>query len=211
MTESAPNGGLAFSDACERNKHPILEVLEQHFPKRGFVLEIGSGTGQHVVYFAEKMTTLKWQPSDLAENLPALVERVEAEGGDNVKPPIALDIRDGDEAGWPERVLSAAFSANTAHIMSWSTVRTMFEGVGKRLKERGVFCLYGPFNDHGKYTSDSNRAFDLQLKSQDPEMGLRDVKSLETLAEKFNMRLADQVRMPANNHTLVFVRKDNPR
>lgn len=211
MNQDQQQEQLPFSEACERNKHPILEVLEQHFPKRGFVLEIGSGTGQHVVYFAQKLTALKWQPSELAENLPALVARLEVEGGDNIKPPIALDVNDDKSEVWPERVLSAAFSANTAHIMSWRTVRAMFEGVGKRLKERGVFCLYGPFNDHGKYTSDSNRAFDLQLKSEDPDMGLRDVQSLETLASKCNMRLADQVRMPANNTTLVFIRNDNPR
>lgn len=205
------NDKLPFSDACERNKQPILEVLEKHFPNRGFVLEIGSGTGQHLIYFAEKMKNLKWQPSDVAENLPGLVARIEAEGGDNIKPPIELDVLNEDASAWPERVLSAAFSANTAHIMPWSTVRAMFAGVGKRLKERGVFCLYGPFNERGRYTSDSNRAFDLQLKSQYTEMGLRDVQSLEGLAKKNDMRMIDQVQMPANNQTLVFIRNDRPR
>lgn len=205
------NDAMAFSDACERNKQPIFEVLERHFPKRGYVLEIGSGTGQHVVYFAARLKTLKWQPTDLPENLPPLAARIEAEGSDNIKPPIALDVVNDDPSAWPERVLSAAFSANTAHIMSWPAVRAMFAGVGQRLKERGVFCLYGPFNEGGKYTSDSNRAFDLELKSQDPEMGLRDVRSLETLANKHDMRLFDQVRMPANNQTLVFLRNDPRR
>lgn len=205
------NNGLPFSDACERNKEPILEVLEQYMPNRGFVLEIGSGTGQHVVYFAAKLKSLKWQPSDREENLPGLSARIEEEGSDNIKPVIALDVLDGDAADWPDRVLSAAYSANTAHIMGWDAVRAMFEGVGKRLKERGIFVLYGPFNDGGKYTSDSNRAFDLQLKSQNPEMGLRDVQSLEVLAQKNNMHLTDQVRMPANNQALVFKRNDNAR
>lgn len=205
------NKGLPFSEACERNKEPILEVLEQYLPQRGFVLEIGSGTGQHVVFFAASLTSLKWQPSDVEENLPGLNARIEAEGSDNIKPTITLNVLDGDAAAWPDRVLSAAFSANTAHIMGWAAVRAMFEGVGKRLKERGIFVLYGPFNDGGKYTSDSNRAFDLQLKSQDPEMGLRDVQSLETLASKNNMHLLDQVRMPANNQALIFRRNDNAR
>lgn len=204
------NDKLPFSDACERNKGPIWEVLEQHLPNRGFVLEIGSGTGQHVVYFAGKSKTVKWQPSDVAENLPGLEARIAAEGSDNIKPPIELDVNH-DLSAWPERVLSAAYSANTAHIMDWSSVRAMFEGVGKKLKERGVFCLYGPFNEGGQYTSDSNRAFDLQLKSQDPEMGLRDVQSLEALAGKCNMHIVDQIRMPANNQTLVFRRNDNVR
>lgn len=211
MTQTTTHVALSFSDACERNKKPILEVLQQYFPKRGFVLEIGSGTGQHIVYFAENMPTLKWQPSDLAENIPALTARIEAEGGENIKPPITLDVSAGGDAAWPERVLSAAFSANTAHIMSWQMVRDMFAGVGSRLKERGVFCLYGPFNLDGKYTADSNRAFDLQLKSQDPQMGLRDVRSVQTLAEKNNMRLVNRIGMPANNQILVFLRNDNPR
>lgn len=204
------NDQLPFSDASERNKEPILEVLEQHLPNRGFVLEIGSGTGQHVVYFARKLKSLKWQPSDVAENLPGLIARLEAEGSDNIKPPIELDVN-SDLSAWPERVLSAVFSANTAHIMDWGSVRAMFAGVGEKLKERGVFCLYGPFNEGGQYTSDSNRAFDLQLKSQDPGMGLRDVQSLEALADKCNMHVIDQIRMPANNQTLVFRRNDNVR
>jgi hypothetical protein len=202
------NEALPFSDASERNKKPILEVLEKYFPKRGFVLEIGSGTGQHAVYFASSFSTLKWQPSDVPENIPALTARIDAEGSDNIKPPIALDVLKDDLSAWPERILTAAFSANTTHIMNWPAVRAMFAGLGQKLKPRGVFCLYGPFNEGGKYTSDSNRAFDIQLKSQDPEMGLRDVKSLETLANKNDIRLIDRVPMPANNMTLVFARND---
>jgi hypothetical protein len=205
------NEGLAFADHCERNKDPIWEVLSNYFPQRGFVLEIGSGTGQHAVYFASKLKSLNWQPSDLAENLPRLQARIEAEGGDNVKAAIPLDVLNDDLSAWPERILSAAYSANTAHIMNWQAVRAMFTGLGQKLKPRGVFCLYGPFNDGGKYTSDSNRAFDLQLKSQDPEMGLRDIRSLEALANKNDMQLIDQVRMPANNQTLVFKRNDVKR
>lgn len=202
------NEALPFSDASDRNKKPILEVLEKYFPKRGFVLEIGSGTGQHAVFFASSFNTLKWQPSDVPENIPALTARIEAEGSDNIKPPIALDVLKDDLSAWPERILTAAFSVNTTHIMDWPTVRAMFVGLGKKLKPRGVFCLYGPFNVGGKYTSDSNRAFDIQLKSQDPEMGLRDVQALEALANKNDISLIDRVPMPANNMTLVFARND---
>ncbi len=202
------NATLPFSDACERNKKPILEVLEKYFPKRGYVLEIGSGTGQHIVYFASSFPTVRWQPSDVPENIPDLTARVEAEGGDNIKTPMALDVLKDDISAWPERILTAAFSANTAHIMSWPAVRAMFAGLGTKLKPRGIFCLYGPFNEGGKYTSDSNRSFDMQLKSQDPDMGLRDVQSLETLASKNDISLIDRVPMPANNMTLVFSRND---
>ena len=199
---------LSFSDACERNKKPILEVLEKYMPKRGLVLEIGSGTGQHAVYFAGKLGTIKWQPSEVPENLPGLTARIEAEGNEFVKPPIAIDVLKDDISAWPERILTAAFSANTTHIMDWQTVRGMFAGLGTKLKPRGVFCLYGPFNNGGKYTSDSNQAFDLRLKSQNPEMGLRDIQSLETLAGKNDMKLIDLVPMPAENMTLVFARND---
>ncbi|HKJ16682.1 MAG TPA: DUF938 domain-containing protein [Xanthomonadales bacterium] len=202
------NETLPFSEASERNKKPILEVLQKYFPTRGFVLEIGSGTGQHVVYFASNFPTVRWQPSDVPENIPNLTARVESEGGDNVKSPIPLDVLKDELTAWPERILTAAFSANTAHIMNWSAVRAMFAGLGTKLKPRGVFCLYGPFNVDGKYTSDSNRVFDIQLKSQDPEMGLRDVNTLETLANKHDISLIDSVPMPANNMTLVFARND---
>lgn len=205
------NGSLPFSEACERNKKPILEVLENVLPKRGFILEIGSGTGQHAVFFAEALSTFKWQPSDVPENLPALTARIEQEGGENIKPPIALDVLKDDLSAWPERILTAAFSANTTHIMSWEMVRAMFAGLGQKLKPRGVFCLYGPFNVNGKYTSDSNRVFDLELKSRDPDMGLRDVSTLETLAGKHDISLQDRIELPANNMCLVFARNDIKR
>lgn len=211
MSANPSGRELPFSEACERNKEPILEVLRKHLPKRGYVLEIGSGTGQHAVYFAGKLNTIKWQPTELAENLPGLEARVAAEGTANIKPPIELDVLNQEDSSWPDRVLSSAFSANTAHIMSWNAVRAMFDGVGKRMKRRGVFVLYGPFNVQGAYTSDSNRLFDLQLKSENAEMGLRDVNSLEILAGKNDMKLIDQVEMPANNLTLVFMRNDIER
>ena len=205
------NEPLPFSEACERNKGPILEVLQENLPRRGFILEIGSGTGQHAVFFAESLTTFKWQPSDVPENLPALTERIEQEGGDNIQSPLAIDVVREDLSTWPDRILTAAFSANTAHIMSWEMVRAMFASLGEKLKPRGVFILYGPFNVGGQYTSDSNRAFDLQLRSRDPEMGLRDVRALETLAGKHDMTLKESVDLPANNKCLVFVKNDIKR
>jgi cyclopropane fatty-acyl-phospholipid synthase-like methyltransferase len=205
------NEALPFSEACERNKSPILEVLQEHLPKRGFILEIGSGTGQHAVFFANALSTFKWQPSDVPANIPSLAARIEQEGGENLKQPIPLDVLNDDLSAWPERILTAAFSANTTHIMSWEMVRAMFTGLGQKLKPRGVFILYGPFNQDGQYTSDSNRNFDLQLKSQNPEMGLRDVRTLETLAGKHDMTLKDTVDLPANNKCLVFAKNDVQR
>jgi SAM-dependent methyltransferase len=191
---------LPFAPACERNKQPILEVLQRILPPAGLVLEIGSGTGQHVVYFSEHLPDLQWQPSEQAENLAGLQSRLDQQAGANVWPAIQLDVA----AAWPELDVVAIISANTAHIMSWPEVVCMFDGVGGLLKPAGVFSLYGPFNVNGEFTSASNQQFDLQLRSQKPGMGLRDVAELEKLAQQQHMYLDQQIAMPANNQVLVF-------
>ena len=120
---------LPFSDACERNKAPILEVLLQELPEQGKLLEIGSGTGQHLVHFAPRFPGLEWQPSDRSEYLEGLTARIELEASSNVRPAIELDVL----RPWQAGTFDAVFSANTAHIMSWSAVCAMFEGTGAHL------------------------------------------------------------------------------
>ncbi|HKX54463.1 MAG TPA: DUF938 domain-containing protein [Xanthomonadales bacterium] len=191
---------LPFAPACERNKQPILEVLRRILPPTGRVLEIGSGTGQHVVYFSEHLPDLQWQPSEQAENLAGLQDRLDQQAGENVLPAIELDVA----AAWPELDVVAIISANTAHIMTWPEVVCMFDGVAVLLKPAGVFSLYGPFNVNGEFTSASNQQFDQQLKLQKPGMGLRDVAELENLAQQRQMYLEQQIAMPANNQVLVF-------
>ena len=191
---------LPFAPACERNKQPILEVLQRILPPTGRVLEIGSGTGQHVVYFSEHLPDLQWQPSEQAENLAGLQDRLDQQAGENVLPAIELDVA----AAWPELDVVAIISANTAHIMTWPEVVCMFDGVAVLLKPAGVFSLYGPFNVNGEFTSASNQQFDQQLKLQKPGMGLRDVAELEKLAQQRQMYLEQQIAMPANNQVLVF-------
>ncbi|MDT8319254.1 MAG: DUF938 domain-containing protein [Xanthomonadales bacterium] len=193
---------LPFSPACERNREPIAEVLEKEFPASGDVLEIGSGTGQHAVYFSNRLPGLRWQPSDRAEHLPGLAARVEREGGANVLPPIELDVY----AAWPDRRYAAAYSANTAHIMAWDAVQAMFKGLGDCLHTAGVFCLYGPFNENGTYTSHSNGEFDRGLKARDPAMGIRDREAIEALAAQHALSLRGAFRLPANNQLLVFLK-----
>lgn len=191
---------LPFSPACERNKRPIWEVLAQVLPQAGIVLEIGSGTGQHVVYFASEREQLQWQPTDRPEYLPGLRQRLEREGRDNIRPPLILDVLEP----WPGQVFDAVYSSNTAHIMSWPAVCAMFTGIGPRLENGGVFCLYGPFNENGEFTAPSNAAFDAQLRAQDPQMGLRDIADIESLAVGQHMRLTGQFQLPANNRILLF-------
>lgn len=194
---------LPCSESCERNKAPILEVLRQLLPASGIILEIGSGTGQHIVYFAPHFPLLKWQPSDRDSYLQGLVARVEQEGSPNILPPIRLDVLEQ----WPDGEFDAAYSANTAHIMGWEAVCATFAGLGRQLAPAGMFCLYGPFNQEGQFTADSNRKFDRQLRNQDPQMGLRDLEALELLANRNQMVLQQQFPMPANNQILVFRKK----
>jgi len=191
---------LPFSDACERNKEPILGVLEQVLPKQGCVLEIGSCTGQHVVFFAEKLPGLTWQPSDQKEYLAGLSARTRQQGSANIMDPLELDVM----KTWPGRRFDAVYSSNTAHIMNWTSVCAMFSGVGRILRPDGIFCLYGPFNENGRFTSTSNEEFDRGLRARDPAMGIRELADLESLANDHQLELMQQYRLPANNSLLVF-------
>jgi SAM-dependent methyltransferase len=193
-----------FSEAAERNKAPILAALLRRLPERGRVLEIGSGTGQHVVHFAPAFPRLSWQPTDQREHLEGLNTRIRLEGSPNILPAIELDVT----GPWPDYCFEAVYSSNTAHIMPWDAVQAMFAGVSERIAPRRVFCLYGPFNVDGEFTSASNREFDRQLRERDMAMGLRDVGALTTLAGEHLMRLAERCQLPANNQLLVFRRDE---
>src|SRR5277367_4728571 len=132
---------LPFSAACERNKDPILEVLRIRLADRTQVLEIGSGTGQHAVYFARALSHLTWHPTEQLAYLADLAERVKLEGSANLRAPVQLDVR---QALWPLRNVDAIFTANTLHIMSWAEVQALFHGVGAILAPGGALCVYGP-------------------------------------------------------------------
>jgi len=197
---------LAYSEACERNKGPILTVLTDAFADISKVLEIGSGTGQHAVYFANNLSHLAWQPSELPDCLPSLHARLTAEAPDNVAEPLRLNVC---ERQWlaPDRVRAdGLFTANTLHIMSWEHVKNFFRGVGDVLKSPGVMCIYGPFRYGGHYTSDSNAVFDRVLRQRDPLSGIRDFEAIADLAEDQGLRLLEDHTMPANNQLLVWVR-----
>jgi cyclopropane fatty-acyl-phospholipid synthase-like methyltransferase len=190
-----------FSEACEENKQPILAVLEMQFPGSRTVLEIGSGTGQHAVFFARQLPHVTWQPSDLPASHASIdAWRVEAQLP-NLLAPLTLDVR-ADQ--WPQQNYDAVFSANTTHIMGWPAVQAMFCGIGKLLQTGGVFCLYGPFNYNRCYTSTSNARFDEWLKQRDPASGLRDFEDLDRLAGENGLALAHDHEMPVNNRLLVW-------
>jgi len=199
--------GLPFAEACERNKAPILKALEAVLPTHGRILEIGSGTGQHVVYFAGRLPGWTWQPSERPENLPGLAARIEAEGGANILPAVELDVT-GD---WPNDVFDAVYSSNTSHIMGWEKVQSMLRGVGEHLACDGLFLLYGPFSEAGLHTAPGNAAFDRQLRGRDPRMGLRDVEALESEGLRHQMVLERRFPMPANNQLLLFRKRKGLR
>lgn len=186
-----------------RNRDAILEVIKIEFGDRHSVLEVGSGTGQHAVYFADAMPWLSWQTSDLAENHPGIISWIADSGLRNVRQPIVLDVENTGAVGGD---YDAVFSANTAHIMSIQAVRCMFDIVGRLLPPRGVFCLYGPFNQNGEFTSESNERFDHSLRSQDPAMGIRDLEELDDFAAKSAMHRERLYAMPANNLLVVWRR-----
>ncbi|MEJ5206940.1 DUF938 domain-containing protein [Denitratimonas sp. CY0512] len=189
------------SPACERNREPILAVLREHFATRRQVLEIGSGTGQHAVFFAAAMPWLQWQASDRAEYLPGIRAWLDDARLPNTPAPLELDVL----AAWPALDVDAVFSANTLHIMGWDGVQALFEGVGKLLADSGdTLIVYGPFNYGGAYTSDSNRQFDAWLKARDPRSGIRDFEAVDALAEAAGLRLLADIEMPANNRCLVW-------
>jgi cyclopropane fatty-acyl-phospholipid synthase-like methyltransferase len=190
-----------FSEACERNKRPILDVIAPLLATAKSLLEIGSGTGQHAVFFGETLPHLTWQTSDCKENHDAINHWLDDAHLDNVIRPVALNVL---QDPWPSASYNAVFSANTAHIMPWQAVEAMFAGVSRLLPDDGVFLLYGPFNYDGKFTSESNAQFNIWLKSQAPHQGIRDFEAVDQLARNGEMKLHQDFAMPANNRILVW-------
>jgi SAM-dependent methyltransferase len=192
---------LPCSEACERNKGPILAVLREAFAGCKHVLEIGSGTGQHAVHFALGMNWLVWQPTETSDAMPALRKRIFSEGPSNLRAPVTLDVT---VTPWDVRRVDGVFTANTLHIMHWPQVEAFFAGLPAVIKPATVLAIYGPFRYGGEYTSDSNAEFDSMLRSRDPESGIRDFEAVDALATAAGFRFIADHRMPANNQTLIW-------
>jgi hypothetical protein len=192
--------------ACERNKVPILEVLHREFADRRSVIEIGSGTGQHAVYFAAQLPHLVWQTSDLPENHPGIAAWLKHVPLANARAPLTLDVESADVASLQSMTFDAAFSANTAHIMGIDAVQAMFDLVGRLLPAGGVFSLYGPFNFDGSFSSPSNAEFDASLRRRDPAMGIRNIEDLDEFGKTSKLTRKRLYAMPANNHIGVWIR-----
>jgi cyclopropane fatty-acyl-phospholipid synthase-like methyltransferase len=197
---------IPHSEAAERNKKAILEVLRCYLAPGAQVLEIGCGTGQHAEYFASQLPEITWMPSDRPESLPLSEERLrQAQLPKLVLPARAIDV---SRLQWPAGPVGSVFTANTLHIMSWEEVEVLFFEVSRVLLRGGYFLTYGPFNEAGTFTSASNEAFDQSLRARDPSMGVRDIDDLLVLAQTCGLLLQAKHSLPANNQILVWVHVD---
>ena len=211
-----PDGRLDAA-AFHRNHEPIWAVLEKFLAgKSGDVVEVGSGTGQHVVHFAKHTPGIVWWPSDLNENHLRSIEAWRAHSAlANIRPPLRIDLTDPawcpamQDGSGPDKLL-AVFCANVIHIAPWRVAEGLLAGAGRYLRSDGRLFLYGPFKREGKHTAMSNAVFDTSLRQQDAEWGVRDIADVEKLAADAGLALIETVPMPANNMILVFGRSDAP-
>ncbi|RKT21114.1 uncharacterized protein DUF938 [Paraburkholderia sp. RAU2J] len=202
MTDSHP-ALRQRSPSAERNREPILAVLRDALPATGRVLEIASGTGQHAMCFAGALPGLDWQPSDAdADARASIAAWIAHEGLRNVRAPLALDVHQPD---WGvDAALDAVVCINMIHISPWSAAEALFAGASRRLVDGGVLYLYGPYKRGGAHTAPSNDAFDQQLRSRDPEWGVRDMETVIALGASVGLVCDEPIAMPANNFSLVF-------
>ncbi|MBX9815186.1 MAG: SAM-dependent methyltransferase [Proteobacteria bacterium SG_bin5] len=199
---AAEDGGQArkHAPATLRNRDAILDVLRRVLPSTGLVLEVASGSGEHVAYFAERLPGLEWQPSDPEPAARASISEWRA-GLGNVRAPLALDAAARD---WPIERADAILCINMAHISPWAATLGLLAGAARLLASGAPLYLYGPFLREGVPTAASNLAFDANLRARDPAWGLRSVEAVTAAAQGFT--LAELIEMPANNLSLVYRR-----
>jgi SAM-dependent methyltransferase len=191
-----------FAPAMQRNKDHIVEVLRDVLPAQGVVLEIASGTGEHIVHFARSFPDITWQPSDYDEAGLASIAAWAGEAGlENVLHPVRIDAT---VAEWPVESADATLCINMIHIAPWTAVEGLFAGAARLLATDAPLILYGPYREAGVVTAESNEAFDASLKARDPSWGLRHLDDMLALAKRHGFALEKRVAMPANNLSLVF-------
>ncbi len=201
MSTNDLNNELPHSPAAERNKAAILEKLKTILKGNERVFEIGSGTGQHAIHFAKAFPELSWQTSEVPSRVSVTSAVLSTVHLNNIQKPYALDVCDEI---WPEINADVVYSSNTTHIMPWDAAKKMVIGVAKILKPNGLFILYGPFKYAGAFTSESNKLFDMSLKSTEPHQGIRDFEAIQKLASEHELYLQSDFSMPANNQLVIF-------
>lgn len=189
-----------YAESCDQNREPIRQILNEFVEGKQSVLEIGSGTGQHAVYFADCYPWLNWQTSELKENHKGIQAWIDHSELNNIVTPIELDA-----AGeWPQYSYDLLYTANTIHIMSESQVEALFDQCVSCMHDSSLLLMYGPFNYQGMYTSDSNARFDDWLKQRDSLSGIKNYEWLQQLGEKSGITCIHDYEMPANNRILVW-------
>ncbi|MSO91821.1 MAG: DUF938 domain-containing protein [Rhodospirillales bacterium] len=196
------------SAATQRNRDPILRVLRTLLPPRGLVLEVASGTGEHVAHFAPAFPDLVWQPTDRDPPARESIAAWTAEGQENVRPPLDLDVASTD---WPVAAADAILAINLIHISPWTATRGLMRSAGRILPDGGVLYLYGAYRIDGRHTAPSNEEFDRWLKNQSPAWGVRDLEDVVGEARTHGLGLIETVAMPANNFSVVFRKGAAPR
>jgi SAM-dependent methyltransferase len=196
----APN----FSPAADRNKQPILDVLREVLPARVNALEIASGTGQHVAWFAAALPQWTWQPTDaMPVAMDSISAYIEEHGLGNVHPPLVLDVMAPEWLPGAEQ-FDLIYCANMLHISPWATCAALMQGAARHLTPTGVLVTYGPYLEDGVPTSEGNLSFDQSLRTQDPAWGIRRREEVEQEAARAGLRLRARHAMPANNLLLVW-------
>jgi cyclopropane fatty-acyl-phospholipid synthase-like methyltransferase len=204
MTKASNRDEALASPSVERNRAPILTILQRVLPRAGVVLEIASGTGEHAVHFASALPHLTWQPTDYDEQaLKSIAARRAASGLTNLLAPLALDASAPE---WPVKQADAIAAINMIHISPWRATQGLMAGAGQVLSLDGVLYLYGAYKENGGHTAPSNAAFDQDLRRRNPEWGVRDLEEVTKLAEDHGLKLAERIAMPANNLSIVFRR-----
>ena len=190
------------SPAAERNKEPIAAVLARHLPRRGLVLEIASGTGQHALHFARKFPSLDWQPSDPdAANRASIDAWRRSAGPANLRAAVELDVH---RRPWPVATVMAVLCINRVHIAPWSATLALCAGAAERLPPEGLLYLYGPYRVGGRHTAPSNEEFDAALRARDADWGVRDLDEVVAEAAQCGFETVEIVPMPANNLSVVL-------
>jgi cyclopropane fatty-acyl-phospholipid synthase-like methyltransferase len=193
-----------YSEACDRNKEPILQVLKEVIkPDDRRLLEIGSGTGQHAVHMAPHFPFLEWYPSEVPQNISGMKLWLKESKISNIQEPTKLEIGKHE---FPKLKFDIIFTANTFHIMDWKECKTLMKMMGHRLREGSRVIIYGPFKYGGEFTSESNLQFDHQLKARNPSSGIRSFEDVDNAMVRNGFELIDDHEMPANNRTLVYRR-----
>lgn len=191
--------------AADRNKAVILAVLKRVLPDSGLVVEVASGTGQHVVHFARELRDLDWQPSDPNPDMRASIDAwIEHAALFNVRRAVDLDVC---REAWPVEHADALLCINMIHIAPWAATEALMAGASRLLDAGRPLYLYGPYRRNGEHTAPSNASFDAELHRANPAWGVRDLEAVITLAEEQGFRLEETVEMPANNLSVVLRRR----